>query len=222
MLDKKPDLTYAFIGLVALLVVIASTLGDGAAGYYVASRLQAAQAAQMLPTPVAHLTLQEDSAIVQAVQKVKPACLCRRPTRAGQADRCLSSLRPGRDPSGGRGLSRGRAGRLQRPAAGRAVIAIGSALGSFQNTVTAGVVSSLNRRLGGLEGLIQTDAAINQGNSGGPLINRLGQVVGINTAVVRGSGFGGDVVEGLGFAIPSNTVKAVAQQLIERGHAEPP
>jgi len=102
------------------------------------------------------------------------------------------------------------------------VIAIGSALGSFQNTVTAGVVSSLNRRLGGLEGLIQTDAAINQGNSGGPLINRLGQVVGINTAVVRGSGFGGDVVEGLGFAIPSNTVKAVAQQLIERGHAEPP
>jgi S1-C subfamily serine protease len=110
---------------------------------------------------------------------------------------------------------------------GEPVIAIGSPLGDFKGTVTVGVISALDRQLevgGGLtmEGLIQTDAAINQGNSGGPLVNALGQVIGINTAIVRGTGTGGAVAEGLGFAIPSNVVQEVAAQLVESGQVRRP
>lgn len=105
---------------------------------------------------------------------------------------------------------------------GEPVIAIGSALGDFRNTVTSGVVSALGRKLDGQSGsqltnLIQTDAPINHGNSGGPLVNMQGEVVGINTAVVRGSSLTGDAAEGLGFAIPSNTASTTAQELISKG-----
>ena len=103
--------------------------------------------------------------------------------------------------------------------AGQPVVAIGTALGDFRNTVTAGVVSAIHRDLpgGAMRDLVQTDAAINHGNSGGPLIDMSGRVIGINTAVVRGDTFGSDVAEGLGFAIPSNTVNAVTDQLIKKG-----
>ncbi len=107
--------------------------------------------------------------------------------------------------------------------AGQPVVAIGSALGDFRNTVTAGVVSALHRDLVGdgvnstVRDLIQTDAAINHGNSGGPLIDTSGFVIGINTAVVRGQSLTGDVAEGLGFAIPSNTVKTITDQLVKKG-----
>jgi 2-alkenal reductase len=99
---------------------------------------------------------------------------------------------------------------------GESVIAIGSPLGDFKNTVTAGVVSATGRSIETdsgyqMEDLIQTDAAINHGNSGGPLVNLAGQVVGINTLVVRSSGSSTDQAEGLGFAISSNTVKAVSE-----------
>jgi|HigsolmetaAR202D_1030399.scaffolds.fasta_scaffold00067_43 Trypsin-like serine proteases, typically periplasmic, contain C-terminal PDZ domain len=105
---------------------------------------------------------------------------------------------------------------------GETVIAIGSPLGDFKNSVTQGIVSALNRNVGGQEGLIQTDAAINHGNSGGPLINLQGQVVGINTLVVRGNSNSPDQAEGLGFAIPSSTVKSVCEQLIAKGKVERP
>jgi serine protease Do len=110
--------------------------------------------------------------------------------------------------------------------AGQMVIAIGSALGDFQNTVTTGVISGLNRKLQRdngipMEDLIQTDAAINHGNSGGPLLDLRGDVIGINTAVVRASGQG-DVAEGLGFAIPVNTVKTITGQLIAQGKVPRP
>lgn len=109
---------------------------------------------------------------------------------------------------------------------GETVIAIGSPLGDFKNTVTVGVVSATGRSIDTglgyqIEGLIQTDAAINQGNSGGPLMNLAGEVVGINTLVVRGSG-GSAVAEGLGFAIPVNTAKAVADQIIQKGYFSRP
>jgi len=105
---------------------------------------------------------------------------------------------------------------------GESVIAIGSPLGNFKNTVTVGVVSATGRTIDTgngyqIEDLIQTDAAINHGNSGGPLVNLAGEVVGINTLVVRNTN-SGDVAEGLGFAIPVNTAQAVAQQIIEKGY----
>lgn len=87
---------------------------------------------------------------------------------------------------------------------GQTVIAIGNALGEFQNTVSVGVVSGLNRSLAAdgqvIEGVIQTDTAINRGNSGGPLLNLKGEVIGINTAMVIGA-------QNIGFAIPINDAK---------------
>jgi len=109
---------------------------------------------------------------------------------------------------------------------GESVIAIGSPLGDFKNTVTVGVVSATGRTIDSgqgyvIEGLIQTDAAINQGNSGGPLVDLAGEVVGINTLIVRNTG-GGAVAEGLGFAIPIDTASAVAAQIIQKGYVAHP
>ena len=109
---------------------------------------------------------------------------------------------------------------------GESVIAIGSPLGDFKNTVTVGVVSATGRSIDTgngyqIEGLIQTDAAINHGNSGGPLVDLAGEVIGINTLIVRNTG-SGDVAEGLGFAIPINTAQAVAQQIIQKGYFSHP
>lgn len=109
---------------------------------------------------------------------------------------------------------------------GETVIAIGSPLGDFKNTVTVGVVSATGRSIDtgygySIEGLIQTDAAINQGNSGGPLVNLAGEVVAINTLIIRSSGTG-TVAEGLGFAIPTNTARVVSEQIIQNGHVSRP
>lgn len=106
---------------------------------------------------------------------------------------------------------------------GESVIAIGSPLGDFRNSVTVGVISATGRTLDTgsgyeMENLIQTDAAINSGNSGGPLVNLAGEVVGINTLVVRGDGLGSAIAEGLGFAIPSNTARLITEQIILNGY----
>ena len=104
---------------------------------------------------------------------------------------------------------------------GEEVIAIGSALGEYNSTVTAGVVSGLGRQLEQLDNLVQHDAPINPGNSGGPLLNMQGEVVGVNTAVIRNSG-NGVAAEGLAFAVPSNTVNAIVTALIEEGEVTRP
>jgi len=102
---------------------------------------------------------------------------------------------------------------------GQQVIAIGNALGKFDNTVTVGVVSALGRQISAgtststseaLQDVIQTDAAINQGNSGGPLLNSLGQVIGINTAIAGQA-------ESIGFAIPIDGVKTALTSYLTTG-----
>ena len=102
---------------------------------------------------------------------------------------------------------------------GDGVVAIGSPFG-LEETVTSGIVSALHRQMQAPNGFtindsIQTDAAINHGNSGGPLLNTQGQVVGINAQIKSQSGGN----EGVGFSIPSSTVKSVASQLIASGKA---
>lgn len=106
---------------------------------------------------------------------------------------------------------------------GELAIAIGNPLGhNLAGTVTVGVISALDRNLkvdskGTSLKLIQTDAAINQGNSGGALINSKGEVIGMNTAKL-----GGELVEGLGFAIPSNVFVPIVEKLIKNGQIKPP
>lgn len=104
---------------------------------------------------------------------------------------------------------------------GEMVVAIGNPLGfELQNTVTCGIVSALNREVTINEKdmtLIQTDAAINSGNSGGPLLNGYGQVIGINSAKMS-STYGSASVEGLGFAIPITDAKEIIEDLINNGY----
>lgn len=105
---------------------------------------------------------------------------------------------------------------------GQRIIAIGNSLGEFQNSVTVGVLSAKERSLvandqsgnnsENLEGLLQTDAAINQGNSGGPMLNIKGQVIGINTATVSKS-----EAEGIGFAIPISSVSSGIESVKKTG-----
>lgn len=115
---------------------------------------------------------------------------------------------------------------------GMRVLAIGSPLGTdYQNTVTTGIIAGLNRRVKqqGFDlrtfeyrtldvvdvPLIQTDAAINVGNSGGPLIDLKGEVVGLNTLVVRRDQNAGSAIEGFGFSVPSNLIQALADSWID-------
>lgn len=103
---------------------------------------------------------------------------------------------------------------------GQWAIAIGNPLG-LQETVTVGVISGIERSSAAIGipdkrvGFIQTDAAINPGNSGGPLLNAAGDVIGINTAILKGA-------QGLGFAIPINTAQQIARQLIATGQVQHP
>jgi S1-C subfamily serine protease len=104
---------------------------------------------------------------------------------------------------------------------GDPVVAIGNPFG-LERTVTAGIVSALQREVSAPNGytidhVIQTDAPINQGNSGGPLIDANGEVVGVNSQILTGGG-GGNV--GIGFAVPSDTVKAVVAQILAHGSVE--
>jgi serine protease Do len=105
---------------------------------------------------------------------------------------------------------------------GQWVVAIGNPL-ELQSTVTVGVVSATRRRVEigstvpGIANFIQTDAAINFGNSGGPLLNARGEVVGINTAILRGGPMNSALVEGIGFALPINEARRAAEQLREGG-----
>jgi len=108
---------------------------------------------------------------------------------------------------------------------GETVVAIGNPLGEFEDTLSAGIISGLSRKIKAyagspfkatsLRGLIQTDAAINPGNSGGPLVNMKGQAIGINTAMVMGA-------ENIGFAIPINYANKTLQEVMKYGKIRKP
>ncbi|MEW5720051.1 MAG: trypsin-like peptidase domain-containing protein [Chloroflexota bacterium] len=276
---------YTLLSCIILLAVLVGVVGGGVAGgivgYYAAqnampaARSIAATTIATNPTapsaaPVTNITLKEDSAVIDAVRKVKPAVVTVVNRMAARRGMFGGSVSPTASGSGiivdGKGyvvtnnhvvdsaqsllviLSDGTKldakligtdaisdlavikvegtmpavaplGDSSALQPGQVAIAIGSPLGDFRGTVTMGVISALNRQIGTMQGLIQTDAAINNGNSGGPLINSLGQVVGINTLVVRSTD-DGNVAEGLGFAIPSNLVREITSQLIAKGKVE--
>lgn len=283
---QKPN--YALFTCAIVLAILVGIVGGGimggVAGYYVVQNAAPSLASPVSssgPTssvqPVApgattNMTLKEDSAVIDAVQKVKPAVVTvinnmqpRRgmfgsattPTASGsgvivdangyivtnnhviEGEQNLQVIYSdgskagatvvGADPVGdiaiikvtGKVPAVAQFGDSNSLEPGQTAIAIGSPLGDYRGTVTVGVVSGLNRTVGQQQGLIQTDAAINNGNSGGPLINSLGQVIGINTLVVRTTN-DGNVAEGLGFAIPSDQVRQIMTQLIANGHVDRP
>jgi 2-alkenal reductase len=278
---------YLLITLVVVLAVAIGIVGGGlmggVAGYY-AAQLNASPAVpvsavsnvtsstQPVVTSSTSLTLKEDSAVIGAVQKVKPAVVTvinqMAPT-SGRFGRSVAQTASGSgviiDPQGyvvtnnhviegeqslqvifadgskadatvvgadtlldvavikvnGKIPAVAQFGDSNGLEPGQVAIAIGSPLGDYRGTVTVGVVSGLNRTVDQMQGLIQTDAAINNGNSGGPLVNSLGQVIGINTLVVRSTN-SGNVAEGLGFAIPANLVHDIVTQLISKGTVQHP
>jgi 2-alkenal reductase len=289
---EKP--TYATMGFTVVLAVLLGVLGGGVmggfAGYYAAQSVPPAPVdastaitAKVIPSSNAPLVqaappvntnviLKEDSAVIDAVRKAKPAVVTvinqmqsRRgffangsaPTASGsgvivdprgyivtnnhvvEGEQSLQVIYfdgtkadvavVGTDPIAdiavlkveGKIPAAADFGDSSALETGQLAIAIGSPLGDFRGTVTLGIVSALNRRVGRQNGLIQTDAAINNGNSGGPLLNALGQVIGINTLVVRSTSEG-NVAEGLGFAIPSNQVRQIVTQLITQGKVDHP
>ena len=126
----------------------------------------------------------------------------------------------------GKKLSVAKLGDSSKVQVGDKVVAIGNALGQFQNTVTSGIISGFGRSVEAgdesgdnsetLQNLFQTDTAINSGNSGGPLVNINGEVIGINTAVAGGS------AENIGFAIPINDVQGIVKSVLATGKLERP
>ena len=127
----------------------------------------------------------------------------------------------------GKTLMAAKLGDSSKVGVGDSVVAIGNALGQFQNTVTSGIISGHGRSIqagssgGGtdtesLQNLFQTDAAINVGNSGGPLMNLNGEVIGMNTAVASGD------AQNIGFAIPINDVKGAIDSVVQKGKLERP
>lgn len=121
----------------------------------------------------------------------------------------------------GKDLKAAKLGDSSKVNVGEKVVAIGNALGQFQNTVTAGIISGYGRSIEAgdgteagsetLQNLFQTDASINQGNSGGPLVNIKGEVIGINTAVAGGS------AENIGFSIPISDIGGLIKGVLEKG-----
>ncbi len=125
----------------------------------------------------------------------------------------------------GKKLTPAKLGDASKVQVGDKVVAIGNALGQFQNTVTSGIISGYGRSVEAgdgysatetLQNLFQTDASINEGNSGGPLVNISGEVIGINTAIAGGG------AENIGFAIPISDIQGLIKSVLQKGKLERP
>ncbi|HEY8490696.1 MAG TPA: trypsin-like peptidase domain-containing protein [Dehalococcoidia bacterium] len=260
-----------------LLGALVGGVAGGVAGYVAGERTDGDPTTPAEARSVTQLSVEEDSAVIQAVQKARPAVvtvLSNLPLQRDSRGRVIESASAGSgviiDPRGyvvtNEHVVRGAQevtvilpSGEERPASilghdapytdlavlkiqdggltavdvadsdtltpGQRVIAIGDVLGVFRGAVSVGVVSGLDRTWrrqdGVMEGLIQTDAAVNHGSSGGALVNTAGALVGIPTTVIRETP-SGEAVEGVAFAIPSNTVLEIAREIMERGRVVRP
>lgn len=275
---QRPRRGLLFVVAAALLLgALAGGTAGAIAGYVAGGRSGDGAASGAEARSVTQVSIQEDSAVIDAVQKVRPAVVTvvsDLPLQRDARGRIIESASAGSgviiDPRGyivtNEHVVRGArevtvilASGEERPASilghdapftdvavlkiqeggltavevadsdrlvpGQRVIAVGDMLGVFRGAVSVGVVSGLDRTWrrqdGVMEGLIQTDAAINHGSSGGALVTTTGLLVGIPTTVIRETP-SGEAVEGVAFAIPSNTVMAIARDIIERGRVVRP
>ncbi len=200
----------------AAVVGAVDQVGPAVVSVYVGGAAEAAQArggagSGVVVTPDGYLLTNE-----HVVQRVSEA-------RVTFVDgRSVPAVVAGRDPATDLAVLRAQAGALpyaqlasgQRLRAGQLVVAVGNPLG-FESTVSAGVVSGLGRSLRSrqgrlIEGVVQHTAALNPGNSGGPLVDAAGRVVGINTAIIA-------MAQGIGFAIPAATAQWVLTEILTQG-----
>ena len=200
----------------AAVVGAVERVGPAVVSVYVGGAAEAAQArggagSGVVVTPDGYLLTNE-----HVVQRVSEA-------RVTLVDgRSVPAVVTGRDPATDLAVLRAQAGALpyarlaggQRLRAGQLVVAVGNPFG-FESTVSAGVVSALGRSLRSrqgrlIEGIVQHTAALNPGNSGGPLVDAHGRVVGINTAIIA-------IAQGIGFAVPATTAQWVLTEILTQG-----
>jgi len=200
----------------AAVVGAVDLVGPAVVSIYVGGAAEAAQArggagSGVVVTPDGYLLTNEH--VVQRVQEARVAFV---------DGRSVPAVVAGRDPATDLAVLRAQAGALpyaqlasaQRLRAGQLVVAVGNPFG-FESTVSAGVVSALGRSLRSrqgrlIEGIVQHTAALNPGNSGGPLVDAAGRVVGINTAIIA-------VAQGIGFAVPAGAAQWVLTEILTQG-----
>src|SRR5580693_83687 len=199
----------AVVGAVdAVAPAVVSVYVGGAAE---AARARGGAGSGVMVTPDGYLLTNEH--VVQRVQEARVTFV---------DGRSVPAVVAGRDPATDLAVLRAQAGSLpyaqlaseQRLRAGQLVVAVGNPFG-FESTVSAGVVSALGRSLRSrqgrlIEGIVQHTAALNPGNSGGPLVDAFGRVVGINTAIIA-------VAQGIGFAVPAATAQWVLTEILTQG-----
>ena len=211
-----PDSSEALDAYSAAVVGAVDLVGPAVVSVYVGGADEAARArggagSGVVVTPDGYLLTNEH--VVQRVNEARVAFV---------DGRSVPAVVAGRDPATDLAVLRAQAGALpyaqlasgQRLRAGQLVVAVGNPFG-FESTVSAGVVSALGRSLRSrqgrlIEGIVQHTAALNPGNSGGPLVDAAGRVVGINTAIIA-------VAQGIGFAVPATTAQWVLTEILTQG-----
>jgi S1-C subfamily serine protease len=214
--DTAPAAAEPLDAYSAAVVGAVDLVGPAVVSVYVGGATEAAQArggagSGVVVTPDGYLLTNEH--VVQRVQEARVAFV---------DGRSVPAVVAGRDPATDLAVLRAQTGGLpyaslagdQRLRAGQLVVAVGNPFG-FESTVSAGVVSALGRSLRSrqgrlIEGIVQHTAALNPGNSGGPLVDAAGRVVGINTAIIA-------VAQGIGFAVPAGTAQWVLTEILTQG-----
>jgi len=215
-LAAPPDSSQTLDAYSAAVVGAVELVGPAVVSVYVGGADEAARArggagSGVVVTPDGYLLTNEH--VVQRVNEARVAFV---------DGRSVPAVVAGRDPATDLALLRAQAGALpyaqlasgQRLRAGQLVVAVGNPFG-FESTVSAGAVSALGRSLRSrqgrlIEGIVQHTAALNPGNSGGPLVDAAGRVVGINTAIIA-------VAQGIGFAVPAATAQWVLTEILTQG-----